>query len=270
MMVSKRLPALALVAASTLGASPAFADGNRIGVSFGLHAKDSDTLVAPRLDAQFKVSKGFGVQTTLPMVSLTPAEGGQGTFRFGNPFIGGFWSTDLEVLSLQLGAGVTLPTASVPGDDAAAASAASQAYLTAQGLAGLGDFWLYTPDTMALVAPLKAELDLALVEVRGDLTWAMLIPTGGDAETQTTLQAGVEALINVPFVGFGARLQSVWVPTRSGDKLQLSVAPVVEAELGPVYARTMFLINLDSPAGFSFDDGGDKFWGWHLGAGVKF
>jgi len=90
MMVCTRLPTFALIVASTLGAAPALADGNRIGVSFGLHAKDSDTLVAPRLDAQFKVSKGFGVQTILPMVSLTPEQGGQGTFRFGNPILEAF------------------------------------------------------------------------------------------------------------------------------------------------------------------------------------
>lgn len=266
----KRALTVLLPTAAALIATPALADGNRIGVSFGLHSKDSDTLVAPRLDAQFKISKGFGAQAILPMASLSRGEGGQGTFRMGNPYLGGFWTTNLEVLTLQLGAGITLPIASVPQDDITGALTAVQSYTTAQGLAGLGDFWLYTPNTMALAVPLKAELDLALVEVRGDLTWALLIPTRDGGETQTTLQAGIEALINIPFVGFGARLQSVWVPTRDGDKLQLSVAPLVEAELGPVYVRTMFLINLDSPAGFSFDNSKDKFWGWHLGAGVKF
>lgn len=271
-MKTALLSLLVLPLGLTAGARSAQAD-NELAVSFGLHSGesvtgDTDTLVAPRFDAKIGISKGFGLQLTLPLTSLSRSDG-EGTFRFGNVYAGGTWGVDMDVLSLELGAGVTLPTASTP-DEAGAALVANRAYLSARGLAGLGDFWLYQPDTVALVVPVKATLDLALVEVRGDVKWAMLVPTADHSAFDTTLQTGIEALINVPFVGFGARAQAVWVPTVEGDKLQVSVAPVVEAEVGPVFARTMFLINVDGPSGFSFDDGNERFWGWHLGAGVRF
>lgn len=273
-MKTRLLSLLTLPLGLTLMASSARAQDNELGISFGLYSGegvtgDTDTLVAPRLDARIGISEGFGAKLILPLTSLSRSGGGEGTFRFGNVYIGGDWRADVDILSFELGAGLTLPTASTP-DDAMDASAARSAYMTARGLAGLGEFWLYQPDTMAFVVPARAKLDLAMVEVRGDVTWAALIPTADMASFDTTLQTGLEALINVPFVGFGARAQAVWVPTVDGDKLQLAVAPLVEAEIGPVFARTMFLVNLDGPSGFSFEDRSDRFWGWHLGAGVRF
>ena len=263
-----------LIPVALLGVSTvAQAAESRLQVGFGLTTKkinDVDTtLVAPRFDADIGVSDHFGVSAILPLTSLSRSEG-EGTFRFGNPYLGGFWSTDFEILSLKVGAGVTLPVASQDTATVEGLANSSVAYTSAQALAGLGDFWLYQPGTMALAVPVQAKLDLALVEIRADATWALLIPTKDYAEVDTTLQLAGEALINIPFVGFGARVQSVWIPTADGDKMQLSVAPVVEAEVGPVFARTMFLINLDGPSGFSFDNGNDKFWGWHLAAGDKF
>jgi hypothetical protein len=259
-----------LVPLALLGLSGvAHATESRIQVGFGLNSKEIDgrtnTLVAPRLDADISVSDHFGIAATLPLTSLSRSGGGEGTFRFGNPYVGGFWETDIEVLTLKVGAGVALPVA---GQDAS--GSAATAYGTAQALAGLGDFWLYQPGTATLAIPVEAKLDLALIEVRAEATWALLIATKDYAETDTTLQLAGEALFNFPFIGVGARIQSVWVPTASGDKRQVSVAPVVEAEVGPVFARTLFLINLDRPSGFSFDSGTDKYWGWHLGAGVHF
>lgn len=264
---------LALSALGLLVATPAWAGSGQVGLSFGLHAGDSgtsdDTLVAPRLDATIPVSDAWGVQVTLPMTTLSRSGDGTGTVRFGNPYAGGVYQLDLEVFHLQLGAGVALPAASVPTDDVAGGVAADRAYQGARGLAGLGDFWLYQPDTFSLVVPVKASLDVAVFELRADATWALLVATSDRSETETAFQFGAELLFNIPFVGFGVRAQTVLVPTLSGDQAQVSVAPLVEVELGPVYARTMFLVNLDGPSGFSFDDGNDKFWGWHLGAGVK-
>ena len=267
-----------LFGTATLGlafSTPALAAESAIGLSFGLHsgsqASETNTLVAPRLDADIGVSDHFGVRVILPMTSLSRTNG-QGTFRFGNPYAGGFWTTDLEVISLKLGAGLTLPAASFP-EDAAELAPAIQAYNTAQGLAGLGDFWLYQPGTMALVVPLEARIDIPLVELRADATWALLISTSDRSNSDTALQLGGEVLFDLPFVAFGARVQSVWIPTTDGDAMQVSIAPLVELEAGPFYARTKFVINLDGPAGFSFDDnssGSSKFWGWQLGAGVRF
>ena len=259
-------------ALALLVAAPAWAGPGHVGISFGLYAGDDgmydDTVVAPRLDAVVPVSGGWAVQGILPMTTLNRSGDGTGTVRFGNPYLGGLYQLDLEVFDLSIGAGVGLPVASVP-DDMDGGIAAQRAFAAAQGLAGLGEYWLYRPDTFSFAVPLKMSLDLAVFELRADATWALLIATSDASETDTAFQLGAEALFNVPFVGFGVRVQGVLVPTVSGDQAQVSIAPLVEAELGPIYARTMFLINLDGPSGLSFSGGDGKFWGWHFGAGVK-
>ncbi len=269
-----RALSLVLPAALLCGTAGTAVAESKVGMSFGLHtgspddASAADTLVAPRLDLQLGLSKGFAVRATIPMTSLTRGAGADGDFRLGNPYFGAVWGFDLRLVSLEIGVGLTLPVAGIP--DGAEGVAAAEAFSAARGINGLADFWLYTPDSMALVVPMRAELDILIFEVHADLTLATVVSTGDDSTRQSAVQVGVEALFNIPFIGFGARIQSVWVPTANGDKQQLSIAPLVEVELGPIYARSMLLVNLDGPSGFSFSDGTNKFWGWHVGGGVKF
>lgn len=269
-----RVLSLVLPAAIICGAGATAQAESKVGLSFGMHTGSvddtsaSDTLVAPRLDVQIGLSKGFAAQAVLPMTSYSRGAGAEGDFRLGNPYFGAMWGFDFGILGLQIGAGATLPVAGIP--DGTDGVAAADALATAQSISGLGDFWLYAPDTMALVVPMKAQLDFLMFDVRGDLTLATLISTGDSSTRQSAAQLGVEALFDLWFLEVGARLQTVWIPTADGDKEQFSFAPLIELDLGAVYARSMFLVNLDGPSGFSFANGDRKYWGWHVGAGVKF
>jgi hypothetical protein len=98
----------------------------------------------------------------------------------------------------------------------------------------------------------------------------MLLPTGDDdrdAELELTVAPGVGFWVTRDTL-LGARLGLFWILTEEGDNAQLSFEPNFRHYFGDAFIQARFTVNLDEPAGFSFDPGG--FWGLHVGGGVSF
>lgn len=266
---------LGLAFGATGVTSSAHAHDQQVGVSFGLYSGDrastgETTVVAPLIDGTFNISESLQLRLALPLTSISRSDDGATRFALGNPYTAAYWRTKSGPLQFRLGAGVALPAARLTDDDPQTSALQAEGYLTAAAMQGLKDRWLWTPERLSVVVPLDAKLDLGIVELRGDAAWAWMIPTNSD-DNETMLQLGTEALVHLGPFGLGARVQGVWVPTTSGDDLQMAVAPVAELELGPVAARTMFVVNVDEPQGNSFDTSApNTVWGWHIAAAVRF
>ncbi|MEM7678527.1 MAG: hypothetical protein AAF449_21260, partial [Myxococcota bacterium] len=118
-------------------------------------------------------------------------------------------------------------------------------------------------------AEAKASIDLLLFEIRADAAIAAMLAIDEDQNSEIPIRLGVDGLFSVfPFVSAGLRVQTVFLPLNDGDGFQATIAPLLEASLGPVSAQASFYINLDGPAGFSFDESGG-FWGFYFGAGLE-
>ncbi|MEL7368809.1 MAG: hypothetical protein AAFN74_07850 [Myxococcota bacterium] len=258
-------------------------NGVRFGADLGIYTKSLDiggvptdvTVFTPRFDLDIMFGS-FGIGATVPLVNgsvdvdavgLANASGSN--FRTGNPLIRALVNLDLPLLDLEASIGATVPLASVPDEGEPLDIAAGAFALGAAGaMNGAADIWLFIPDTFSLVAEAKASLDVLLFEIRGDAAIAAMISTGDNSDTEIPFRLGLEGLISVfPFVSAGVRFQSVFLPASDGDKYQASIAPLLEASLGPVSAQASFYFNLDDPFGFSFDD--DGIWGFYFGAGLE-
>jgi hypothetical protein len=144
---------------------------------------------------------------------------------------------------------------------------------------GLWDLWLWAPETLSLVAPIRAEIGLVVFDLAGELTPALLIPTGDEVDDQDNefiLQMAVDASMSAALVRFGARLQAVWSPTTDDqsfipdddDEVQVSIVPYATVSLGPVFVSGSVTLNLTDPVGSSFDD--DGIWMVSVSGGLSF
>lgn len=258
--------AVGTLAASLLIAADASATDNRLGLDFGLFAESDNTVLTPVIDGRFSLSDRTALAVEIPFTAVD-APGDALLVRLANPYVGLNWNLDLEVVNLTLGAGVAIPASRLP-TGAANLRQAATAFDFAASSRGRYDAWLWAPEALSLVLPAELDVDLGLLVVRADAALAVLFPTGG-ADTETIAQLGGEGLVSLlGLLSVGARLQTAWQPTATGETAQVSAGPVVELGLGPISARTMFIFNIEGPAGTSFSSG--AFWGWQLGVRVEF
>ncbi len=236
-------------------------------------ADDTILIVVPRVAGRYELSPRIAVSLEwgLPVAKL----GGGTRVSVGNPFLAGWYTLPVSELTVQIGAGLAMPLASISEDDALSA----MAYQYALAMDGLMDAWLWAPENVGVVVPARVDHVLgSALRLGGEAAIALLIPTGEQsaspgnrlegAEVEVFLQAAAEAAYVVGIFEAGVRLQAAWLATLGGDDFQLSVEPFVALDAGPAFARLRFTLNLDEPAGFSFDE--QKVWGLHLGGGVVF
>lgn len=263
----------ALASGALFITTSARAEGQKVGVSFGLYSGDSGdagnaTVIAPLIDGTFNISERLQLRLALPLTNISQGDDGTNRFQFGNPYMAGYWRGSGGPLKFRLGVGVALPGAQVPDD--ADRVLAEESYFAAAAMRGLKDQWLWTPGRLSLVVPLDAELNLGLMTFRADAAWAYMISVEREDTSETLAQFGGEALVHLGPVGLGVRGQTVWMPALGGQT-QTSVAPLAELDIGPFSARTMWVFNLNAPQTFSYDRTSDHtFWGWHMSAAVRF
>ncbi len=242
-------------------------------------AADVDvTVLTPRFELGYTSGK-LGVVAVLPLtnasLSVDPADAS--SFRVGNPMLKGVFDLDLGLLEVEASAGFTIPVASIPDLEGNLSNAddvlAAQTALTyAQAMSGYNEFWLYQRDTVSVVGELKAEVDLIFIQVRGDAAIAAMFSTSDNANESIPVRLGGDVLFTlIPFTSVGVRLQTVFFPLEDGapdaDQFQFTVAPLVELRLRPITIEGKFFINVDDPAGFSFDD--NRVWGAFVSVGIE-
>jgi hypothetical protein len=263
---------------STTGAGLSLspAQRGRFWGELGFHTQEALTVWAPVLGGGYKLSDALELELILPFVyasrdAIDPNNGtfeDRTTFVSGDPFVGVNYLYGSGDLRLKVGGGVALPFA--PDSDAGH-------YLALYGASAIRAFqdaFLWQPRTMSLVAPLRIEYGERVL-FGGDASAMIFLPTGGDEPGDDGRETGL-ALTLAPGVAFwvtpktliGARFGLYWLMTEEGDNAQLSFEPNFRHYFGDGFIHARFTLNLDEPAGFSFNPGG--FWGLHVGGGVSF
>lgn len=255
----------------------------KFGTGIGFVSGDgaSVTSLTPTLEGRFALGEQFGLQVVLPMafVSLSPDSGeGDSRFDLANPTIA------FEAVLDRGGRGATIVRGGV-----------SLPLLTVPEVSGLGDFgdlvlfgfnsgaalgtyggfnlWRYMPESLGVFGEIigAVEADGLFMEFGAGL--GFLIPTNEDLDTELAIQAAAKMGFGstvIPFIGLGF----VIIPTEyesdpgDGDAFQLGVQAGVIAKLGSARLDVAAQLNLDSPFGFSFDDGG--IFGLNVAATVPF
>jgi hypothetical protein len=265
---------------STTGAGLSLspAQRGRFWGELGFHTQEALTVWTPVLGGGYKLTDRLELELVLPFVyasrdAIDPNNGrheDRTTFVSGDPFVGVNYLHGSGDLRLKVGGGVALPFA--PDSDAGH-------YLALYGASAIRAFqddFLWQPRTLSLVAPLRLEYGERVL-FGGDASVMIFLPTGdddpglGDDGRDTGL-----AITLAPGVGFwvtpktllGARFGLYWLTTAEGDNAQLSFEPNFRHYFGDGFLHARFTLNLDEPAGFSFNPGG--FWGLHLGGGFSF
>ncbi len=242
----------------------------------GFHTQEALTVWVPVLGGGYKLTDSLELELVLPFVyasrdAIDPRTGtfeDRSTFVSGDPFVGVNYLGGAGALRYKMGGGVALPFA--PDSDAGH-------YVALRGASEIRAFqddYLWLPRTMSLVAPLRVEYGDRVL-FGGDASLTISLPTGDDepgddgrdAALALTLAPGVAFWVT-PKTLLGARLGLYWLMTEEGDNAQLSFEPNFRQHFGRGFFHARFTLNLDEPAGFSFNPGG--FWGLHLGGGLSF
>lgn len=258
--------------------------GSHVKVALGVGLSgnaDSDLLsLQPTIEARFALGESLGIQAVVPMmwVDVSSDLDDDNRFDLGNPSVAIEVLLDPNPRAIKLvRAGVALPLLSIEeptglGDLKDLVLQAGNVIM-AWGANGFFDMWRYAPDTLSVFGELQGTLDVEGMFVDFRAGAGVLIPTSDDSDTEVTVQAlgrvGFGDVVR-PFLGLGM----VFIPTEaeglSGDEdaFQFGVQGGAIFELGRARLDAHLQLNIDSPAGFSFDD--DGVFGIHVGATIPF
>ncbi len=240
-------------------------------------SQDDVTIVSPVLHGGLPIGSGRSLTLDWGFTFVDFDDDDESRSEVGNPFVAVHQSIDLVLLELSVGFGVALPLANLPNGDDNQSSFTARALQSTSAARGLWDPWLWAPETLSLVAPVRAEIGLLMFDLAGELAPALLIPTGDevdDMDSEFILQMAIDASMSVLLVRFGARLQAVWSPTSDDDlfipddEAQVSIVPYATVTLGPAFVSGSVTLNLTDPVGSSFDD--DGIWMASLSGGLSF
>lgn len=223
-------------------------------------AGSSLTTWAPNLGFYTELDELFALSADWGLTALEVQNGlNQPGVKPLNPFVAVHLTPDAGALDLRVGLGIALPVAEA--NDAANLAP----YTSARAVRGSWDPWLYEPDTVSFVVPLRAEyLAAEVIELAVEgAVWVQLDTAGG--QERIGFQGAIEAATRVDLFRFGLRLQGV----RPEDEVvRASIEPMADVQLGPVWLRGRLTLNLAAPDGFAFDTNG--IWGAHLGLAYRF
>lgn len=218
----------------------------------------------------YKVSRNVELVLGLAGEGLLQVAGGATAdqYAIGNVLFGANYVQSLSYsLRLKIGAALALgpwnqkngvPTAE--GFAQAITGFATHAYQ---------DFWYFDPTRVHLVIPARMEFDLGESFVlTGDVQADIGLGLSGVRTGLLFTFAPGAALWTSDMFSLGLRLP-LQFNTYSSDAAQVSLEPFLRFELGETgFLATRFTMNLDEPAGFSFDNG--RLWGLHLALGGAF
>lgn len=244
-----KIPASLLLVAGVAAPAGTAQAGGGIGVDLNYYNGNDVTLLAPK----------FGVVAPLGSAELALDWGlarlssnGLSATEFLNPSVRVMYSLDLEIAELKIGGGAAAPLLNV-GENTSLADVA--AVVTFAGAEGFWDPWRYNYEALGLFAPVELNVDLKLIELKGEAALGLLLDVGDVREkTGHVFQLAGEA--KLALLPVGLRLQMVSYSDGTDSQAQVSAEPFVSFEAGPAAIRAGLLINLDPPAGFSFDTGG--------------
>lgn len=194
---------------------------------------------------------------------------GESYFKPGNPMFALHWYTVRDRYAFRVGGAVSFPVANVPGTtgavDDGSAGREVQLHRVAAQSRGNWDAMLVLPATLAAGVPFHYEALIDRFRLGADVGAYVWICTATDQceSTRFALQGALDGAALVGFARIGARAQFVATSRSSVDETQGSIEPYVEARAGINTWRLSFLMNLDSPGGFSFTTG--HVWALHIG-----
>lgn len=187
-----------------------------------------------------------------------------GSLTPGNLFLGANYLLEMDQFLFKVGGGIAFgPWSFDVNNDRSLA-------LVYSAFTNLEEIYMFAPETVALVAPLRGEYRiLPSLALTADTTFSLYIPaSGGDAEFYAHLAPGAGYLMG-PWI-LGGRLPLFWGIT-DDNEAQFALEPFARYDFGNMFASTRFTLNLDDPLGFSFESndgfGGSKFWAWHFALG---
>ena len=181
---------------------------------------------------------------------------------FGNLTVGAYFARETENVRFRVGGGVALPTAGT-------SSSSRHAEQSAAYSRGLDRVWLWSPSSLALTpSVLIGSRWESVFQHATEVVLAPLFPTGSSNGSATVVvQISEDLGAHAGLFRGGARAEVV-TTTASGSSAQISVLPYVGLDGPGGFADIGLLINLNEPAGFSFDE--TKYWGLRLRGGLRF
>lgn len=192
--------------------------------------------------------------------------------RVGNVWLAGYYTRAFGKLRLRAGLGFTIPLASIPSPTNPKYVVAGLALGGASAARGQLSLWTFAADSFTVALPIVgADYPVAENLTAGaEVSSSYVIYLGDDPmiESNVLLRLAIWGAYHFGMLQAGLRLESVWLPTASGDNAQLSIEPFARIDYGLAFARVGFVMNLDRPLGFAFDQSG--YWGLRLEGGVSF
>ncbi|MBN1605372.1 MAG: hypothetical protein JW940_02005 [Polyangiaceae bacterium] len=237
--------------------------GAQLAVSYLPETHSSRTLVAPVLQARVDVTSHIAVDLEEPFAVERDSERASAA-RSGNPWIKGWYRDATDRLRWQLGAGVSLPLATVHiGPDGRIQRGL---YNLSAAAWGLWDDWRWTPDRLAV--PAVGGFSYRLTPrwaLTGELGLAPVIGTrNGESGTHLLAQGAAGARVRFAHqLYLCPRVQGVLLPSTSVDRLQTAAGLRVEWTPGQRRFFLGALVNLDEPLGVI--GRGTRSWAIHLG-----
>lgn len=123
---------------------------------------------------------------------------------------------------------------------------------------GFRDLWLFI-DRFSMVPSFRLEADVGNSAFFGmDAEVGLIFPDSDYDDVEMLFQTGGEFAFHAGAALFGLRLQAFWFVTDDADNdyFQTAFVPFVRVQFGAGFFEGRFLINLDEPLGFAFDDDG--------------
>lgn len=247
-----------------------------VGAELATYAGDAGDgralLQSPMVGFWYALTNHFEMSLDWGMAYYRENVGGDArrTFRFGAPYLAGYYVGVHRHLKLRVGMALGIPAATLP-DGAAARERAHRAYVTAAASRGGWNIWMWVPEAATLAFPARLELTRALPHLllALDVTAAVPIFLHGQG-AGFGLQFAGDVGYKSKMVSFGARLSHLWWASNTpflDSFFQMAVEPFFRLDFGKPFIQTRLTINLNDPWGYSFDG---RIWGFHLGAGTQF
>lgn len=207
--------------------------------------------------------------------------GSSSTFQIGNAFAAHHWVWRSLERQIRLGLGVGAPTAILRDERPEQTLSDNAALLTASGMRGWRDFWLWAPEGLSVVGQFDHYLRYASGFVwGGQLSFGLIHGFDDNLATEAlgftgnllVGQADLEVAYDTRYVRSGLRGSYVTLLNREGldgeeiprdENDQISVEAAFRIRLEKVDLVVRFDLPVDRPFGFGLDDG--KVWGAHIG-----
>jgi len=254
----------------------AYPGSGHLGVDLGVFFREHDDgssirSFVPVVEGWYAPSERLAISLWIPMyaISLDTPEGFADINRLGNVTLGAHLGASFGRTSVMAGLELATPTARIgDGDIPEREPFIRETYAVASMVGGHARRWLWWPERMAAVVPLRMghrilpALTLGL-EATGAIGLAV-----GDEEHETVEVGGTvtpQATVNVGEVVAGLRAP---VSGSSMRRYQVAVEPFVRWFLDSVYLLAAFTLNIAGDSDFAFSEEG--VWAVHLGGGAVF